>query len=446
MPKHLTESHRLAAESTGGKSGRLSIGLITPGWGSSGYYSPKVLENAADAKVFPKGTHMYFDHPSESEEYDRPERSVRDLAAVLEEDATWDGEKLVGEAQVFGPYVELFTDPAFAEAIGVSIRALAEFTLGEAEGRKGRIVTELIEGESVDFVTHAGRGGSILAVLESARPERVVARAVGQGVEEATANDTRDMLARALREEFGGPEQWAWLRDFDESTAFFQWETPDSSGTYAVPYTLGTNTASLDSEGLREVRARTEYVPVTDAAENRGPTHLPAPAGGPTTSPASPEEDTIMGTKQVDEGEFARLTEAAGRVATLESERDAAVQRAESAEQERDTLREAQRQTAREAKASELIDAAAKDAEVTFTALERRGLLAALPLTEKGDLDEDAFTESVRKDATAKAEESGAGAVRGFGLSTPATPADDDAIKAAEAAAAGAFGRTVKEG
>lgn len=153
-----------------------------------------------------------------------------------------------------------------------------------------------------------------------------------------------------------------------------------------------------------------------------------------------------MGTKQVDEGEFARLTEAAGRVATLESERDAAVQRAESAEQERDTLREAQRQTAREAKASELIDAAAKDAEVTFTALERRGLLAALPLTEKGDLDEDAFTESVRKDATAKAEESGAGAVRGFGLSTPATPADDDAIKAAEAAAAGAFGRTVKEG
>jgi hypothetical protein len=67
------------------------VRLITPGWGSSGYYSPQVIEAAATAQVFPAGLHMYLDHPSASEDRDRPERSVRHLAAVLEEDGAWDG-------------------------------------------------------------------------------------------------------------------------------------------------------------------------------------------------------------------------------------------------------------------------------------------------------------------------------------------------------------------
>jgi len=336
MPKQaVTESRTLTVrEATDAKSGRLKIGLITPGWGSSGYYSDKVLENAATAKVFPAGTQMFLDHPTESEEYDRPERSLRDLAAVLVEDATWDpdvdGGTLVAEAQVFGPFVDALTDEQFAKAIGVSIRGWSDTTIGEAEGRKGRIVTQLIEADSVDFVTKAGRGGSILQVLESARPERVIERAVAHGVSEATANDTREALYQALLEEYGAEKTWVWVRDFDETTVWFTVETPDESGTWQDTYELDDDGHAVLSGSPVEVRPRTEYVPVAPAAESGGNKNVPAPAGRPNPNPT---EDT-MGTIQVDEAEHGRLTEAAGRVQALESERDQANERATTAERE----------------------------------------------------------------------------------------------------------------
>lgn len=170
VSKLLTEARpSLSATPVEGKPGRFLIQLISPGWGSSGYYSPEVLEAAGKAKVWPKGTHMYLDHPTRTEEYDRPERSVRDLAGALAEDAHWDSglQSLVAEADVFGAYRS--TLDQMADDIGVSIRAYAESEQGSAEGRNGTIVTELVEGISADFVTHAGRGGKILQVIESAR-------------------------------------------------------------------------------------------------------------------------------------------------------------------------------------------------------------------------------------------------------------------------------------
>ncbi|MDN5931401.1 MAG: hypothetical protein L0I24_10120 [Pseudonocardia sp.] len=62
MPKQITErgpvglTTEAATDPT--KAGRLQVALITPGWGSSGYYSAQVLENAANAQVFPAGTQI----------------------------------------------------------------------------------------------------------------------------------------------------------------------------------------------------------------------------------------------------------------------------------------------------------------------------------------------------------------------------------------------------
>ena len=36
--------------------GRVRIEVISPGWGSSGFYSAKVLDNAVTEKVWPAGT------------------------------------------------------------------------------------------------------------------------------------------------------------------------------------------------------------------------------------------------------------------------------------------------------------------------------------------------------------------------------------------------------
>lgn len=168
MPTELSERASIAT-APDAHTGTGIVQIITPGWGSSGYYSPGVLAEAAAAKVFGKGTKMYVDHPTESEAYERPERSVQEIAGVLTEDARVDADGgLVAAMQVVKRWREPIAELASLDAIGCSIRAAGVTESGEAEGRRGPIVTALTEGRSVDFVTDAGRGGKVL-VLEADR-------------------------------------------------------------------------------------------------------------------------------------------------------------------------------------------------------------------------------------------------------------------------------------
>jgi len=300
--KLLTETSTLV-EASGSKSGRLNVQIITPGWGSSGYYTADVLEQAAADKVYPAGTRMFLDHPTLNEDAERPGRSVKDLAAVLLEDAVWDGGALVAPVRTFGPYRDAVAE--MAEFIGVSIRATAEVSEGEAEGRRGLIVERLVEGKSVDFVTAAGRGGRILEVLESARDE-VSKRAVTRGVAEATANETRELLSQALTEKYGGDKIWIWVRDFDDGTVWYEHETPDSCGTFQLAYTLGeSGPAELTGDPV-EVRATTTYTPISATAEAATDTAADAsesapPAVAESTAPTG-EPATLPGLEAVAEG------------------------------------------------------------------------------------------------------------------------------------------------
>ena len=136
--------------------------------GSSGYYPASVLERDG-AKAFPAGTHVYFDHPTWSEEFERPERSVRDLAGALLDDAVYedgaDGKGLFARVQFFPDHRDQIA--AMAEHVGMSIRAIGVMDESPATGEL--IVQELVEGLSVDVVTHAGAGGKLVAMTESAR-------------------------------------------------------------------------------------------------------------------------------------------------------------------------------------------------------------------------------------------------------------------------------------
>lgn len=151
------------AESTIRTDGTIPVCFISPGWGSSGYYSAEVLEAAADEGVFAAGTHMYWDHPTET---DRPERSLRDLAGVTVTDAAWlesgpSGPGLYADAKPFPGFVEAIEE--MAPYIGVSIRAGGQLSTGTVEGRTGPIVESIDEGRSIDFVTVAGRGGHVIS-------------------------------------------------------------------------------------------------------------------------------------------------------------------------------------------------------------------------------------------------------------------------------------------
>jgi hypothetical protein len=255
--ERLTEAGQLA-EAKAASDGTIPVQIITPGWGSSGHYSATVLEAAAKAKVWPAGSHLYWDHPSVSESEDRPERSVKDLGAVLAEDAHWDGTALVARATPVGFAKEVLADAEFRKAIGVSVRAMADVEVGEADGRTGWIVKELVPDtfNSVDFVTHAGRGGRIREVLESARHARL---------SEATANDTREALNAALKDEYGADKTWIWVRDFDEATVWFEVETEDSTGVFAQAYSLDDDGAAALTGDRTEVRVKTQYVPVGES-------------------------------------------------------------------------------------------------------------------------------------------------------------------------------------
>ena len=63
---------------------------------------------------------------------------------------------------------------------------------------------------------------------------------------------------------------------------------------------------------------------------------------------------------------------------------------------------------------------AASTIPVTFSALEQRGILAALPTTDAGDLDAAAFRGAVEAEVNAKAKAGGAGRVTGFGATEDA--------------------------
>ncbi|AXH66188.1 capsid maturation protease [Streptomyces phage Satis] len=137
--------------------------------GSSGYYPAEVLMRDGP-KAFPAGTHIYFDHPSGSEEMDLPERSVLKIAGFLLDDAafeeTADGRGLFSRIQ--------FTEKAkpiakeLHEVIGLSIRAAGQI---EETASGQRIVRSIEQGLSVDLVTRAGAGGRLVTMTESAAPE-----------------------------------------------------------------------------------------------------------------------------------------------------------------------------------------------------------------------------------------------------------------------------------
>lgn len=142
------------------------VKIIQAGWGSSGYYGPEVLSEYGP-KVFKSGTKVYMNHPSLSEESDRPERDVHELAGKLVGTPVFKEGALYGDIQFYSHYAPIIAE--MAEDVGLSIRAYGEARMGEADGREGPIIEALVENPltSVDVVTVAGAGGKFISLLES---------------------------------------------------------------------------------------------------------------------------------------------------------------------------------------------------------------------------------------------------------------------------------------
>ncbi len=158
MSKRLKESSSLSAG-----SGKWHIQLLSEGVGSSGAYSGEMLERDG-ATAFPAGTHIYLDHLSESEEYDRSgNHSIKDLVGVTLAEAKWDAEtkSLRSEAKWFNGY-HTFIEEA-KDYIGLSIEAAGELKDGVVES------LHYSPSNAIAVVPRGGRDGKVLSLIESWR-------------------------------------------------------------------------------------------------------------------------------------------------------------------------------------------------------------------------------------------------------------------------------------
>jgi hypothetical protein len=146
----------------------IDVHIISPGWGSFGFYSERVLQEACRNGVYPKGMHMHIDHPSRKEREDQPARTIlgeSPLAAIFTEaghyePAGWDGPGPYTRAKVLPHFIDQIR--AMDGHIGISHYVSGVSEAGEApDGKKGPIIKELRADptNTVDFVTTPGANG-----------------------------------------------------------------------------------------------------------------------------------------------------------------------------------------------------------------------------------------------------------------------------------------------
>lgn len=168
------------------------VKIISPGRGSSGYYTKETLIKAAQDKVFKRGTLMYFNHATAAQEAQRPEGDYSELAAVTTGDAYWDedgkdGPALYAPSKVFAARSAEVAEKAPHTGVSIRARGKRDDKMVAPDGRTG-VITELNHAESIDLVTKAGRDGKLL--LESAE----VDSDLNEGGDPMDAETTKKLL------------------------------------------------------------------------------------------------------------------------------------------------------------------------------------------------------------------------------------------------------------
>ena len=350
---------------------KMLIRLIDAGQGSSGYYPAETLEKAAENNVFPAGTHMYIDHPGEAESTDRPERTIKDLAAVLTEDAYYDAESqaLVAEASVFSKWRSTLNE--MKDAIGVSIRTFAEF--------EGNVITALLESLSVDFVTKAGRGGKILAVLES---ERVA--------DEKLANDFMGLMQRAVAAKF----EDAYVRDYDNEAGLVYIYAYRDEKYYEGSFEASDTSVTL-GDTWNEVIPETKYTRVGGGVESK--------------------ESKVADAKELTEAVEAR-TAAEARVVALESE--IANLKTENEKLKAEKAEEAKK--AAEAQGAEILNRVLGDSELPEVSQAKIREAAVIGDDFNADAFEDMLNAEIKKESEYVSAITGSTKITGFGKESDA--------------------------
>lgn len=289
---HLRETTATSlSEAAVDQGGNVLLRLIAPGWSKNGrYYSEDVLKSSA-LKAFREGTQTYLDHPSRSDEIDRPERSVRDLVGALKENAYYDprgpeGPGLYARASVRQEYRPLVDE--LAESIGMSIRADGTGHHGEADGRQGMIIDTIESADSVDYVTSPAAGGKVIQLLESVQnPEREIE------TPEVTATPDASRYVEAMRKAAEAIREAGHADIADELQAAYEQQSDSTATQVTESDTSGSAETTADSESTATDTGETPPTETTPAAPEAG---TDADPSAPTPVQESTQEGDMTGT------------------------------------------------------------------------------------------------------------------------------------------------------
>ncbi len=154
-------------------TGEISVILIEAGTNDMKrrHYPVKTIEEAAPLFT---GLKMYINHPTKSEEKERPERNLTDWASTIMESRAIDG-KAVAKVSVHDPWLrERLSNQTFRENVGLSINAGGLVSHGKVNGKDMQIVEKITLNRrngpaSVDWVTEAGARGRVAKQLFESR-------------------------------------------------------------------------------------------------------------------------------------------------------------------------------------------------------------------------------------------------------------------------------------
>jgi len=151
--------------------GRLKITVIQPGLtlDEQKFYPREVL---AEAVGLYDGVKMFANHPTFTEEIERPERDINHFVAVVENVHLGAGGEILADAVVIDPEfkdkLELMNSQGKLSEMGISQNAIGDFEFEEINGREVMVIKQILAVRSVDFVTQGNAGGAthILEALE----------------------------------------------------------------------------------------------------------------------------------------------------------------------------------------------------------------------------------------------------------------------------------------
>lgn len=157
MTEQIQFSETLTGALTAENDGTYPVTLLTPGMGSSAFYSESVIKRDAPI-AFPKGTHVYLTHERATSGEPSPEK----LLGTLVQDTTI----RESDGAAVNRFKPLKRWAEFVEEVhphvGLSICAGGTATTGTIEGRTVKMAESIAyhRTNSVDMVSHPGREGS----------------------------------------------------------------------------------------------------------------------------------------------------------------------------------------------------------------------------------------------------------------------------------------------